>query len=320
MTTKELSESATASELQHTTVLLDEAVAALNIDPEGTYVDCTFGRGGHSRKILERLGTKGRLIATDKDLAATEVAKKIVDPRFDFYHSEFKNLSQVLSKAGVTSVNGVLFDLGVSSPQIDDASRGFSFRHDGPLDMRMDSSQGMSAADWLADASAQEIADVIQTYGEERFAKHIAKKIVEGRSQQSITTTSQLSKIVASAVLTREAGQNPATRTFQAIRIFINRELEELSLVLPQAIEALTVTGRLVVISFHSLEDRIVKRFIRHESTADHLPREIPVRANDIRAARLKVIGKPVYASTSEIDINPRARSAVMRIAEKVMP
>jgi 16S rRNA (cytosine1402-N4)-methyltransferase len=307
------------SNLQHATVLLDEAVTALNIKPEGIYVDCTFGRGGHSRKILEKLGANGRLIATDKDLAAMEVAKKIVDSRFDFYHSEFENLSQVLSKAGVTSVNGILLDLGVSSPQIDDASRGFSFRNDGPLDMRMNSTQKMTAADWLANASEQEIAKVIQTYGEERFAKQIAKKIVESRAQSAITTTSQLSKIVASVVFTREAGQNPATRTFQAIRIFINRELEELSLVLPQAIEALAATGRLVVISFHSLEDRIVKRFMRHESTADHLPRDIPIRANDIETAHLKVIGKPVYASLAEVNINPRARSAVMRVAEKVM-
>lgn len=307
------------NELQHVTVLLDEAVAALNIKSDGIYVDCTFGRGGHSRKILEKLGDKGRLIATDKDLAAMEVAKRIVDPRFDFYHSEFENLSQVLSKAGVSSVDGILMDLGVSSPQLDDASRGFSFRNDGPLDMRMNSKQGITAADWLANASEQEIAKVIFTYGEERFAKQIAKKIVEAREQKAITTTGQLSKIIATAVFTREAGQNPATRTFQAIRIFINRELEELSLVLPQAIEALAATGRLVVISFHSLEDRIVKRFMRHESTADHLPRDVPIRAKDIQTAQLKVVGKPIYASDNEISVNPRSRSAIMRVAEKVL-
>ncbi|HVK55611.1 MAG TPA: 16S rRNA (cytosine(1402)-N(4))-methyltransferase RsmH [Burkholderiales bacterium] len=305
------------SELRHETVLLEEAVAALEIKPTGTYIDGTFGRGGHSRRILAALGPEGRLIAFDKDPAATEAAKRIVDPRFIFIHASFGELKQSLAGAGVTCVDGVLLDLGVSSPQIDDPGRGFSFRADGPLDMRMDLSRGEAASQWLATAKEEDIRGVIENYGEERFAKQIARKIVESRAQSPIATTRQLAQIVAGAVRTREPGQDPATRTFQAIRIFINKELEELSIVLPQAVDVLAVNGRLAVISFHSLEDRIVKRFMRDEATADRLPRDVPVRARDLKGAKLKLVGKPVRPSTSEVAANPRSRSAIMRIAEK---
>ena len=304
--------------LQHTAVLLEEAVAALQIKPHGIYVDGTFGRGGHSRRILALLGPQGRLIALDKDAAASETAKSIVDPRFSFHHASFAELKTVLAEAGITSADGVLLDLGVSSPQLDDPERGFSFRADGPLDMRMDVSRGESAREWLARADEEEIRGVIANYGEERFAKQIARKIVASRSERPITTTRELAQIVASAVRTREPNQDPATRTFQAIRIFINQELEELSLVLPQAVDVLAPQGRLAVISFHSLEDRIVKRFMRNEATADRLPRDMPIRARDIGGARLQLAGKPVRASSAEVAANPRARSAIMRVAEKL--
>ena len=304
--------------LQHTAVLLEEAVAALQIKPHGIYVDGTFGRGGHSRRILALLGPQGRLIALDKDAAASETAKSIVDPRFSFHHASFGELKTVLAEAGITSADGVLLDLGVSSPQLDDPERGFSFRADGPLDMRMDVSRGESAREWLARADEEEIRGVIANYGEERFAKQIARKIVASRSERPITTTRELAQIVASAVRTREPNQDPATRTFQAIRIFINQELEELSLVLPQAVDVLAPQGRLAVISFHSLEDRIVKRFMRNEATADRLPRDMPIRARDIGGARLQLAGKPVRASSAEVAANPRARSAIMRVAEKL--
>ncbi len=304
-------------ELRHDTVLLEEALVALQVKPNGIYVDGTFGRGGHSRRILAALGDEGRLIAVDRDSAAEEAAKNIVDPRFTFNRASFGELKQILINAGITSVDGVLLDLGVSSPQLDDPSRGFSFRADGPLDMRMNTSCGESASEWLARASEEDIRGVIQEYGEERFAKQIARKIIENRAREPISTTRQLAQIVASAVQTREPGKDPATRTFQAIRIFINQELEELSVVLPQAVEVLAVHGRLAVISFHSLEDRIVKRFMRNEATADHLPRDVPIRARDIGSAKLTLIGKAVRASDAEISVNPRARSAIMRIAEK---
>jgi len=307
------------SELRHDTVLLEEALAALQVKPNGIYVDGTFGRGGHSRRILAALGEEGRLIAVDRDSAAEEAAKNIVDPRFSFNRASFGELKQILTDAGISSVDGVLLDLGVSSPQIDDPSRGFSFKSDGPLDMRMNTSRGESAAEWLARASEEDIKGVIQEYGEERFAKQIARKIIENRAREPIATTRQLAQIVASAVQTREPGKDPATRTFQAIRIFINQELEELSVVLPQAIDVLAVNGRLAVISFHSLEDRIVKRFMRNEATADRLPRDVPIRARDIGNAKLTLIGKAVRASDAEISANPRARGAIMRIAEKAV-
>jgi 16S rRNA (cytosine1402-N4)-methyltransferase len=246
----------------HQAVLAQEAIEALNVRAGGIYVDGTFGRGGHSRLILERLGPQGRLIALDRDPDAAAAAAAINDPRLTFVHTNFANLSRALDDAGAAAVHGMLFDLGVSSPQLDEPERGFSFRHDGPLDMRMDPTQGMSAADWLAGAEEQQIRGVIHDYGEERFAKQIAAAIVDARRREPIVRTRQLAELVAQAVRTREPGQDPATRTFQALRIHVNRELEEVSVMLPQAVARLAPQGRLAVISFHSLEDRIVKRFL----------------------------------------------------------
>lgn len=302
---------------RHKTVLLEEAVDALAIRPAGIYVDATFGRGGHARLILRRLGSAGRLIALDRDPAAIEAGKEIADPRLKLFHAAFSSLGAVLKEEGVERVDGVLLDLGVSSPQLDDAERGFSFRADAPLDMRMDTSRGQTAAEWLAQASQRQLAEVIKNYGEERFANAVAKAIVAARAGGAIATTRQLAEIVASAVRTREQGQHPATRSFQAIRIHVNQELEELSLTLPQCVAALNRGGRLAVISFHSLEDRIVKRFMRDESRPPQLPARLPVRAADLPQPRLKPVGKPVYPTEAEIAANPRARSAVMRVAER---
>lgn len=305
------------SVFSHRTVLLDEAVEALAIRPDGVYVDCTYGRGGHSRLILSRLGASGRLISFDRDLAAIADAAAIDDSRFTIVHAGFSALDEQLARLGVDRLDGVLMDLGVSSPQIDEAARGFSFRFDAPLDMRMDQSRGTTAAQWLASAERADIAEVIKDYGEERFAKQIANAIVAAREQAPIDSTRQLAQIVARVVRTREPGQDPATRTFQAIRIFINRELEELSLTLPQALARLKPGGRLSVIAFHSLEDRIVKRYLADAATADKLPSRLPVRAADIGEAPLKLIGKPIRASADEVAANPRARSAILRIAER---
>jgi len=303
---------------QHVPVLLSEAIDALNIQPDGMYVDGTFGRGGHSRAILQRLGKKGRLIALDRDLTAVGAAEAINDPRFTIVHSSFAGLAAVLGRLGVAKVNGVLLDLGVSSPQIDESVRGFSFRFDGPLDMRMDQSGGQTAADFLATVSEKQLGEVIKKYGEERFAKQVARAIVAVRTGgQPIATTRQLAQIVANAIPKAEPGQDPATRTFQALRIFLNQELEELSLVLPQCVEVLAPAGRLAVISFHSLEDRIVKRFIRSQQDRDVLPDKFPVRAADLPPSRMIAIGKPVRASAAEIKANARARSAVLRVAER---
>lgn len=303
---------------QHVTVLLNEAVSALNVDPEGVYVDCTFGRGGHSRAILQRLGPRGRLIALDRDLAAVEAGQRLADARFMIAHSRFGGLSQVLQAQGVRGVHGILLDLGVSSPQIDEAERGFSFRFDGPLDMRMDQSSGQTAAEFLAQASEQQLREVIRDYGEERFAKQVARAIVAVRAGgTAIATTGQLAKIVAGAIPKAEPGQDPATRTFQALRIFLNQELEELSLTLPQCADALLPGGRLAVISFHSLEDRMVKRFIRAQQDRDDLPARLPVRARDLPPPRMRAIGKPIRAGAAEVATNPRARSAVLRVAER---
>ncbi len=308
---------------QHTTVLLEEAVDALAIKPGGFYVDATFGRGGHSRLILERLGEQGRLVALDRDPAAIESGRNLLaDRRLTLIHTAFSGLGVALKGEvegdGVGQVDGVLLDLGVSSPQLDEAQRGFSFRADAPLDMRMDTSRGKTVAEWLAEASQSQIAEVIKNYGEERFAHAVAKAIVAARTGGVIATTRQLAEIVAQAVRTREAGQHPATRSFQALRIHINQELEELSLVLPQCVEALKPGGRLVVISFHSLEDRIVKRFMRDQSQPPRLPAGMPVREVDRAKPPLALIGKPVYPSAAEVDANPRARSAVMRVAERI--
>jgi len=305
------------AERQHKTVLLQEAVDALQVRPDGVYVDCTFGRGGHSGLILQRLGTAGRLIALDKDPAAVAAAHSIKDGRFCIVQSGFAKLGQVLGGLGVSKVDGVLLDLGVSSPQIDQAERGFSFRFDGPLDMRMDTSRGQTAAEWLAQAPEQQIAGVIKEYGEDRFAKQIARAIVAARAGSAIATTRQLAEIVAKAVRTREPNQDPATRTFQAIRIYINQELEELSLALSQCIDLLAPGGRLVVISFHSLEDRIVKHFMREAARPDTLPHKLPVRQKDVYAPQLLLLGRAVRPSSDEVYANPRARSAVMRVAER---
>ena len=302
---------------QHRTVLLDEAVAALQIRPAGIYVDGTFGRGGHSRAILAQLGEGGRLIAFDKDPAAIAAAGELADPRFQIVHQGFSQLTAELDGLGVDRVDGVLLDLGVSSPQIDDPERGFSFRYDAPLDMRMDTTRGRTAAEWLADAEEGDIAEVIGGYGEERFAKQIARKIVAARSQQPISTTRQLAQIVASCVRTREPGQDPATRTFQAVRIFINQELEELALVLPQIVRRLSVGGRLAVISFHSLEDRMVKQFMQRESQPPQLPARLPVRAADLPQPILSLPAKASRPSAAEVAANPRARSAILRVAQR---
>ena len=302
---------------QHLTVLLREAVEALAIKPAGVYVDATFGRGGHSRAILEQLGPEGRLLALDRDPRAIAAAAAIGDARLKVVHRPFADMGEAVREAGFGSVDGVLMDIGVSSPQLDEGERGFSFRFDAPLDMRMDTTQGETAAEWLARADVRDITQVVRDYGEERFAFQIAKKIVAARSERPVATTGQLAALVREAVRTREPGQDPATRTFQALRIHINQELEQLALALPQARDMLDPEGRLVVISFHSLEDRIVKRFMRDEAAPDSLPKNLPLKASQLPLPRLKVIGKPVKASPAEVEANPRARSAVMRVAEK---
>jgi len=303
--------------LAHTTVLLHEAVEALAIKPDGIYVDGTFGRGGHSARILERLGDTGRLIALDKDPAAVAAGKTWRDARFQMVHRGFAQLAEVLRELEVAKVDGILLDLGVSSPQLDDAARGFSFRFDAPLDMRMDTSSGMTAAQWLATVDEGLLTEVIREYGEERFAKQIARAVVTARAIQPIHTTRQLVELVGKTVRTREAGQNPATRTFQAIRIYLNGELEELAQVLPECVTLLKTGGRLVTISFHSLEDRIVKHFMRDMSEGDKLPRGVPIRASEVPQGRLHLVGKAVRATEAEVRANPRARSAVMRVAER---
>lgn len=304
--------------LVHATVLLNEAVEALEIKPDGVYVDGTFGRGGHSRLILQKLGESGCLIALDKDPMAIEEGRTIADARFRMVYRGFAQLGEVLRELGVDKVDGVLLDLGVSSPQLDDETRGFSFRFDAPLDMRMDTSGGQTAAEWLATAEEGELTEVIRDYGEERFARQIARAIIAARQEREILTTKQLADLVAKNVRTREPGKNPATRTFQAIRIHINRELEELESVLPQCVEHLKPGGRMVVISFHSLEDRMVKHFLRDMAQGDKLPKNVPIRAVDVPQGKLRLAGKPVYASDAEVSANPRARSAVLRVAERI--
>lgn len=301
----------------HVSVLLSEAVDALAIRADGLYVDGTFGRGGHSRAVLQRLGPQGRLIAFDRDPLAIAAGQAVGDARLTLVHSAFSALDDELARLGVQAVDGVLLDLGVSSPQLDDAARGMSFRFDAPLDMRMDTSRGQTVAEWLAEASVGQITEVIREYGEERFAHAIAKAIANARAGGAVATTGQLAALVEKAVRTREPGQHPATRTFQALRIFINQELEELSRVLPVCVSRLRPGGRLAVISFHSLEDRIVKRFMRDESRPPVLPRRLPVRAADLPAPRLRLVGKAVRPGEAEVAANPRARSAVMRVAER---
>lgn len=304
----------------HTAVLRDKVLRGLNIRPEGCYVDCTFGRGGHSRAILQQLGPAGRLLAIDKDFAAARSLSKQLqsDPRVTVRQGSFTMLARLVSEFELTrKVSGILFDLGVSSPQLDDPARGFSFRTSGPLDMRMDNTSGISAEEWLHQADEKTISDVLFQYGEERYARRIAKAIVQKRREEKIRTTSQLAQLVTEAVPRRERDKHPATRTFQALRIVVNRELDELSAALEQTIDVLEAGGRLVVISFHSLEDRIVKRFMRDQSRSDRLPREIPVTGN-VSDARFRRIGKVIRPTEDEIRDNPRARSAVMRVAERL--
>ena len=308
----------TAAGSIHVTVLLEEAVTALRVDPQGVYVDGTFGRGGHSRRILAALGPAGRLVAFDRDPQAIAAGAQIQDQRFSLHHTPFSDMAEVLQQQGIGLVDGVLLDIGVSSPQIDEGERGFSFRFDAPLDMRMDTTRGETAAEWLARAEEKDIAEVIRDYGEERFAKQIAKKIVAARSERPIATTRQLAALVAEAVRTREPGQDPATRSFQAIRIHINQELEELSLALSQALALLKPGGRLAVISFHSLEDRIVKNFLRDQAEpAANVPKGLPLRADQLPQPTLRLVGKAIRASAAEVAANPRSRSAIMRVAER---
>lgn len=295
---------------QHTTVLLNEAVDALVTKPDGNYIDATFGRGGHSRLILSRLDERGRLLAYDKDPEAISVGNAIEDPRFEIRHQGFAALRELEAN----SATGILMDLGISSPQIDNPARGFSFRADGPLDMRMDPTRGTSAADWLATAPVELMAEVIRDYGEERFAVQIAKAIAARRQERGpLASTSELAQLVAGAVRTREPGQDPATRTFQALRIFVNGELDELQEALKASLDVLQPEGRLVVISFHSLEDRIVKQFIAKHSR-DEVDRRAPFAAP--KPMKLRAIER-VKPTAQEIEANPRARSAIMRVAER---
>ena len=305
---------------EHIPVLLGESMQALGVIADGVYVDATFGRGGHARAILERLGPAGQLWAFDRDPAAIAagVALAASDPRLHILKAPFAELPARLAAAGLSGrVNGLLADLGVSSPQLDRPERGFSFSADGPLDMRMDPESGQSAADWLADAAERDIARVLKDYGEERFAKRIARAICTARAERPLRTTGELAALCERAVPTREPGKHPATRTFQALRIQVNAELEQLRALLAGATDLLAAGGRLVVISFHSLEDRIVKRFIRDESSGGALPKGVPVTDDQV-PRRLKPIGAAVRAGEDEVRLNPRARSAVLRAAERL--
>lgn len=306
---------------EHISVLLAETIAGLAIKEGGIYVDATFGRGGHSRAILEKLGHNGRLLAIDLDPEAIAVAKKapfFSDTRFEIEQASFSELEALISKRGwLGKVDGVLLDLGVSSPQLDDAIRGFSFMREGPLDMRMNPEKGISAADWINAADAETIANVLYQYGEERLSRRIAKVIVEQRDKARIETTTQLAKIIEKANPSREKKIHPATKSFQAIRIFINEELAAITSVLPQVLNVLSVGGRVCVISFHSLEDRIVKQFIHREAVGEALPPHFPISQDQLKL-RLRKIGKSIDASEEELEQNPRARSARLRIAERI--
>ena len=305
---------------QHDSVLLQEAVDALNITPAGIIVDGTFGRGGHSRLILQQLSEEGQLIAFDKDPEAIAYAEREFadDSRFSICYDSFANIYEQLDAKGlIGKVTGVLLDLGVSSPQIDQAERGFSFMKDGPLDMRMDSERGESAASWIARASESDIKYVLKTFGEEKFASRIARKICEAREEAPINTTGQLAKIIDEATPKKDPGKHPATRSFQAIRIFINSELEDLTKCLESSFELIAPGGILVIISFHSLEDRIVKRFFKKLAKGDDFPKDLPIRASDIKP-KMKLLGKPLKPGADEVSGNVRARSAIMRVAQKL--
>lgn len=308
--------------MEHLPVMFAEALQQLSIKKDGIYLDCTFGRGGHSQGILSQLGPVGRLLAFDRDLAAVSsdyALAMLEDRRFNLIHTPFSELEKIAENEGlVGKIDGILMDLGVSSPQLDNPERGFSFLRDGPLDMRMDSHAGMSAEQWLNSVDEHELVRVLFEYGEERFARRIARMVIEKRAVSPITTTKELAKLIEDAVPVKEKHKHPATRSFQAIRIEINKELDELKAVLQQSARILKPGGRLVVISFHSLEDRIVKRFIRSESGAKYDPGKLPVKESDITKGILKKTGKAVKAGAQEVAQNPRARSAVMRVAERV--
>jgi 16S rRNA (cytosine1402-N4)-methyltransferase len=308
------------TQLQHVTVLLQEAVDALVTNPAGFYVDGTFGRGGHSALVLQHLSPEGHLMGIDKDVSAIAVANERFadDARFEIAHGSFAELAELIEARGMTGkVDGVLLDLGVSSPQLDEAERGFSFQNDGPLDMRMDQTRGQSAADWVNNATEEEIAGVIKEFGEERFAKRMARAIVTERQKTPFTRTKHLAEVIKEANPAWEKGKHPATRAFQAIRIHVNNELTDLDAVLEQALKVLAIGGRLVVISFHSLEDRVVKRFIRRQELGDPVPRGLPIRDEQLNK-RMLSCGKAIKASDGEVDANVRSRSAIMRVAEKI--
>ena len=312
----------TTQNFTHTTVLLNEAVEQLAIEADGCYVDGTFGRGGHSRLILSRLGKQGHLIGFDKDPLAINTGNLLMaeDKRFSIIQTSFAAMKEELEERGLAGkVSGVLLDLGVSSPQLDDADRGFSFNQDGPLDMRMNPQSGISAKEWIASASEDEISRVFKDYGEERFAKRMARAIVQRREVKPFERTLDLAEVITVANPAWEKGKHPATRAFQAIRIFVNNELGDLEHGLQAALDVLAVGGRLAVISFHSLEDRIVKQFMRRQvkGEVDQLPRDLPIQVKPFEA-KLQIIGKPIYASEQEVKSNPRSRSAVLRTAEKL--
>lgn len=308
------------TQLKHVTVLLNEAVEALISNPSGVYIDGTFGRGGHSGLILQQLSPEGRLLAIDKDLAAIETAREkfSTDTRFEIAHDSFASLKSLVAERNLAGkVQGVLLDLGVSSPQLDEAERGFSFMQDGPLDMRMDQTRGQSAADWVNTSSEEDIAWVLKEYGEERFAKRMARAVVSERQKKLFERTGHLAEVIKAANPAWEKGKHPATRAFQAIRIQVNRELEDLEAVLVQALDVLAPGGRLVVISFHSLEDRLVKRFIRQQEQGDPVPKGLPLREEQLHKT-MRSLSKAIKASDTEVDENVRSRSAVMRVAEKL--
>lgn len=314
------------SSTEHITVLLHEAVDGLALKENGIYIDGTFGRGGHSRLILSKLSRHGRLIGIDRDHYAIAEAEKIQDQRFQIEHNSFSQIPEICEKLGLVGrVDGILLDLGVSSPQLDEAERGFSFMKDGPLDMRMDTNQGLSAAEWLKKVSVEDLTWVLKTFGEERFAKRIATAIVEynkiavKNGEECLSRTVQLAELISQVVPFKDKHKHPATRSFQAIRIFINSELDELECILHSALEVLAPEGRLSIISFHSLEDRMVKHFIKKQSKGEQIPKGLPLREDQIqRTQKLKAIGKAIQPSEAEIQANPRSRSAILRIAEKI--
>ncbi|VTX74008.1 16S rRNA (cytosine(1402)-N(4))-methyltransferase RsmH [Haemophilus haemolyticus] len=311
---------------EHITVLLHEAVNGLALKENGIYIDGTFGRGGHSRLILSKLSPNGRLIGVDRDPRAIAEAQKIQDPRFQIEHNSFSHIPEICEKLNlVGKIDGILLDLGVSSPQLDEAERGFSFMKDGPLDMRMDTTQGLSAAEWLKQVSVEDLTWVLKTFGEERFAKRIATVIVNYNKSAAkngteiLSRTSQLAELISQAVPFKDKHKHPATRSFQAIRIFINSELDELESLLNSALDMLAPEGRLSIISFHSLEDRMVKHFMKKQSKGEDIPKGLPLREDQIqRNQKLKVIGKAIQPSEAEIQANPRSRSAVLRVAERI--